>query len=135
MTHTRKILVAVHGIGDQIRCETIQAVAYQLCRYCGQPADIPLGRFNAGVGFNTGKVTAPGAGAPGLSAFLVKSPPDPKLPEGIGFAEIYWADIPRGPAADRYTLEETKRWARTVVERVRTQDWERYTKRIRTDQD
>jgi hypothetical protein len=132
---TQKILVAVHGIGDQIRCETIQAVAYQLCRYCGQPANIPLGRFNAGVGFNTGLVKQPGDDAQALSAFLVQSPPDPGLPAGVGFAEVYWADIPRGPAADRYTYEESKKWARTVVERVRAQDRARQTAPVRSDQD
>jgi len=41
---------------------------------------------------------------------------------GIGFGEVYWADIPRGPAKARYTLEESKKWARTVVERIRAFD-------------
>src|SRR5437867_62833 len=43
----KKIIVAVHGIGDQVRCETIQSVAVQLCRYCGLSSAIPLGHFNA----------------------------------------------------------------------------------------
>jgi hypothetical protein len=31
----RKIIVAVHGIGDQVRYETIQTVANAFCRYQG----------------------------------------------------------------------------------------------------
>src|SRR5207302_486203 len=56
-------------------------------------------------------------------AFLITTPPDPAfadaIEEEIGFGEVYWAVIPRGPARDRYTLEEAKKWARTVVERAR----------------
>jgi len=42
-----KIFVAVHGMGDQVRCETVQAVAYQVCRYFGRPAGLPLGHLHA----------------------------------------------------------------------------------------
>jgi hypothetical protein len=153
---TEKILVAVHGIGEQVRSETIQAVANQLCRYCGLPPTMPLGRFTAEL------IVAPGAPAteftmtleqlppgghgpiPGKlvpvpvtpsvpGAFLIKSPPDPTLPAGIGFGEVYWADIPRGPARNRYTLEEAKKWVRTVVERVRALDQETRGPRAASD--
>ncbi len=36
-----------------------------------------------------------------------------------GFAEIYWANVPRVPAADKHILEEPRKWARTLVERLR----------------
>ncbi len=135
MSENGKILVAIHGIGDQIRCETVQAVAYQLCHFYGAPASIPLGRFNAALGFNSGVAAPRGAADPAVSAFLLEHPPDPDLPERLGFAEVYWANIPRGPAADRYTLEESKKWARTVVERVRAQDRSRHFAKPRTDED
>lgn len=66
-----KIIVAVHGIGEQIRCETIQAVANQFCKYYHASAGFPLGRMNAKL--------VPLPGASGVrGAFMVESPPDPR---------------------------------------------------------
>src|SRR5262245_25585416 len=56
-----------------------------------------------------------------LEGFLVSAPPPNEL-VGLGFAEAYWADIPRGPAKDCYVLDESKKWAQSVVERVRQLD-------------
>ena len=39
----KKIIVAVHGIGEQLRGETSRSVAYQVCRYWEVPASMPLG--------------------------------------------------------------------------------------------
>ena len=36
----------------------------------------------------------------------------------IGFAEVFWADIPQKVAREGRTLDETKAWARTVVARA-----------------
>lgn len=105
-----KAIVAVHGIGDQYQYETIQAVAYCLCRYYGQPAAIPLGRFHFQA--------SPG-GNPRV--MVLKSPPDPEIPGTIGFAEVHWADIPRKLVTEGYTLEESKKWAQTIVERLSIQ--------------
>src|SRR5262249_28558436 len=58
---------------------------------------------------------------PPAASFLVAPPQDPNLP-GVVFGEVYWADVARGPAAHRYTLDEAKKWAQSVVERVRAQD-------------
>lgn len=96
-----KIIVGVHGIGDQVRYETTQAIAYQFCRHYQLPAAVPLGSF-----YNTDH--------DGIVA----------LPHGSGtlyFTEAYWADIARQPETAGYTLEETKSWAKTIVERFRTQ--------------
>ena len=101
----QQILVAVHGIGDQFSFETIQLVVYQFCRYFGQPSALPLGRFHSK------KVEDEGA-------YFMQSPPDPELPANLGFAEIYWADIPRRLAKEGYSLEESRKWARTLVDRV-----------------
>ena len=95
----QQILVAVHGIGDQFSFETIQLVVYQFCRYFGQPSALPLGRFHSK------KVEDEGA-------YFMQSPPDPELPANLGFAEIYWADIPRRVALEGYSLEESRKWAR-----------------------
>lgn len=98
-----KIFVAVHGIGDQFQNETVQTVAFRVCDYVGQPTAIPLGRFRS-----------PGAR---VGVFLPEPGRDPNL--DCGFAEIYWADVPRVPAAEKYILEEPRKWARTLVERLR----------------
>ena len=58
----------------------------------------------------------------GLEGMVVEHPPLPEQLLGFGFAEVYWAHIPRGPAQDCYVLDESKRWAKSVVERVRMLD-------------
>lgn len=99
-----KIIVAVHGIGDQYAFETVRSVADRFCQYMGVPAAIPLGRFHNPQGSV-------------LGAYIPTSNLD-WFPKGLGFAEIYWADVPRELVDDAHTLEESKRWARTIVERL-----------------
>ncbi len=111
----RKIITAVHGVGDQRRCETIQLVVNQFARYCNAPLGYPLGNLNAMLFPFAG-------GAPGPGAYLVQSPP---FSGPLGFAEVYWAGVPRDLAKDGYTLEDTKKWGATVVERVRAMDVKR----------
>lgn len=97
-----KVVVAVHGVGDQQSYATLQAVVNQFCGYFQQPAGIPLGSFH------TGDVTF--------------SVPDPWPTDRFGrlaFAEVYWADVPRAIVAERHTIEESKKWAATIVERLR----------------
>jgi hypothetical protein len=107
-----KIIVAIHGVGDQRRCETIQLVVRQFAQYCAAPLGFPLGGLNAEL------FPLPG-GAAGPGAYLVKSPP---FSGPLGFAEVYWAGIPRDLAKDGYILEDVKQWGATVVERVRAID-------------
>ena|SRR5713226_7602655 len=65
----------------------------------GQPAGIPLGNFHTGE--------------PGFSV----PPPYPRDPfERLGFAEVYWAKIPRTIVDEKHTLEEAKKWARTALD-------------------
>jgi hypothetical protein len=97
----KKVIVAVHGVGDQYNFATIQSVVNQFCRFHGEPAAVPLGRFH---------------GKPRFSI----SPP---FPEGtfdhLAFAEVYWAKVPREVAGEQHTIEEAKKWAGTLVERLR----------------
>ena len=99
----KKILIAVHGIGDQYNFATIQSVVHRVCDYVGQPAAMPLGRFHGTIATVT-------------RAYLPDPDRDPHV--NCGFAEIYWANVPRKPAAEKYTLEEPMNWARTLVERL-----------------
>src|SRR4030095_779850 len=73
----KKVIVAVHGIGEQIQFATIQQVLAQFSRYYGQTAAVPLGSFHSG------------------SKSGVFTSDDPPEMSGFGFAEVYWADIPR----------------------------------------
>ncbi|TWJ14293.1 lipase family protein [Geobacter argillaceus] len=108
----RKIIVGVHGIGDQVRNETIQMIARQFCKYYQAPGAVPLGRYHSAFSRHAA------SGAPPI--FFTAHPPDPQLPADLGFREVYWADIPRGVVKDGYTLEETVSWAKTIVERLQT---------------
>lgn len=97
-----KVVVAVHGIGDQFSFATIQSVVNQFCLFYQQPAGVPLGRFH------------------GASAAYSIPEPYPREPfERLAFAEVYWAAIARGIENEKHTLEEAKKWARTIVERLR----------------
>ncbi len=107
--HASKVVVAVHGIGDQYLNATIQTVVSAFCRYADFPSTVPLGHFPSLSG-----------GEDRIRAFQLTGPPEPKEPLGdIGFVEVYWADIPRKLQREGYVIEEAKAWARTVVERFR----------------
>lgn len=97
-----KIIVGVHGIGDQVRYETIQAIAYQFCRHYEIPAAVPVGGFHSANNADDGILHLQGNG------------------EDLYFSEVHWADIARKPENDGYVLEETKKWAKTIVERLRS---------------
>lgn len=110
------VFVAIHGIGEQSRNETIKAVATQLSRatelgafWLRPPVSPqPLGHFQGSNRFATTVIPLEFAGSPAAGGAEVS----------IGLAEVYWADIPRGVVEENRTLEETKAWARTVVARA-----------------
>src|ERR1043165_319924 len=90
-----KLVVAVHGIGNQFRYATVQAVAARFSAYCGENARPPLGSFHP---------------RPPLTAGIL--PLDlhtiPEKLKGLAFAEVYWANIPREVVDQNDTIEETK---------------------------
>jgi hypothetical protein len=96
-----KLIVAVHGIGDQASYATLQAVFNQFCRFHGEVSGIPLGAFHNGQ-----------------STFSVGKNQWQKL-EALAFAEVYWATIPRAVVEEKHTLEEAKQWATTIIERFK----------------
>jgi hypothetical protein len=97
----QKVVVAVHGIGDQTRFATIQQVLAQFSLYHGQKAAVPLGNFHA----------------EGDSRVFI--PKAPASMQHYGFAEVYWADIPREVVEKKYLLEDIKPWIHTIVGRLR----------------
>jgi hypothetical protein len=98
-----KIIVAVHGIGDQNAFGTLQQVVNQFCSFFDQPAAIPLGSFHT----------------IGQAAFSMPAPFPPELFKQFAFAEVYWAKVPRTVVKEQHTLEEAKAWASTIIERLR----------------
>lgn len=139
----KKLLIAVHGIGDQVQCSTIQQISRQLCRFYGHPADIPLGKLHASIISHSppfgllDRITFVGGIQQGatLGSILVDPVKEPEkfvpllnMEEGekhfeksefdFGLAEIYWADIAREFARDGHSLEEAKAWAKTIIARA-----------------
>ncbi|NBB11486.1 MFS transporter [Pseudomonas sp. SLFW] len=111
MTHSssrcplQKIVVAIHGVGSQTRSDTIRTVAHRFGCIGKQPPPVmPLGFFQLG---NVGEVH--------LSRLEVDA--EHEL-SNIGFAEVYWADIPRTVVTQGDTLEESKAWGNTIVARA-----------------
>ena len=41
-----KVIVVVHGVGDQTRFATLQQTLSQFCRYHDRQAGVPLGNFH-----------------------------------------------------------------------------------------
>ena len=97
-----KVIVAVHGVGDQHTYATIQSVVNQFCNFYREPAAVPLGSFHNDA-----------------AAFSMQPPFPAERFRHLAFAEVYWATIPREVVDNKYTLEEAKKWAGTIVERLR----------------
>jgi hypothetical protein len=108
------VIVAIHGIGEQARFATVRSVATRLARSDelrrnghGPIPIQPLGYFHGDAKKFTSLILAGDA----------ENLKDTELAK-IGFAEVYWADIPDDVLKEGRTLEETKAWARTVVARA-----------------
>lgn len=97
-----QVIVAVHGVGDQHTYATLQSVVNQFCGFYREPTAIPLGSFHTG-----------------RDIYSIQPPYSAKQYEHLAFAEVYWAKIPREVVNEQHTLEEAKKWARTIVERLR----------------
>lgn len=114
-TSACKFIVAIHGIGDQIEYATVQSVVVAAGKYCGTLSSVPLGVF----------YPVPNATA---DAATIRIAPEPQILAdvgGLGFGEVYWAAIARGVSRNGYILEETKKWARSIVARLAVRASER----------
>jgi hypothetical protein len=109
----RSLVVAVHGIGNQYRYATVQAVANRFMKRCGIEMTLPLGAFHP-----VKLIVEPDS--PELGAYLF-TPPEEFQNDfgGFGFAEVFWADIPERAADTKNTTEESKAWAQTIVDKMR----------------
>jgi hypothetical protein len=98
----KKVIVAVHGIGDQAEFATIQQTAAQYCLYHESPFAVPLGNFHNG-----------------RATYRLPEADFPEALHEFFFAEVYWASIPREVVKEGYKLEDAQAWAKTIVGRVR----------------
>src|SRR5438105_9099140 len=103
----KKVIVAVHGMGEPTRNETVQAVSVRFAEHCGSDLRLPLGHF-----YESDRSTL-------VCHPLTPPKPAPSGLEQVWFAETYWADITGKAVEEKHTLEETKGWARTIVSRLR----------------
>ncbi len=101
-----KLVLAVHGIGDQTRNSTILSTATRFCEHFNYRALLPLGGF-----YGTLQDNRP--------PFVIANPSPTGPLQTIGFAEIYWADLAREIETAGYTLQETKEWCRSLASRIR----------------
>jgi hypothetical protein len=100
----KKVIVAVHGIGEPIRYATIRQVLSHFCKYHGDVASVPLGNFHI---------------KDVKSLVLTSSQPAyPKDLQDLAFAEVYWADIAREVVEKKFDLEDIKPWVQTIVGRI-----------------
>ena len=112
--YCKKLVVAVHGMGDQSRNDFVQNIAQLFAEHyvqeTGSPHQatrLPVGAWDSGPDDPRGDDVlgfVPADGAPWLEQF--------------GFAEVYWAHIARDLQTAGYRLEESKKWAASVVERL-----------------
>jgi hypothetical protein len=105
MAALTKIIVAIHGIGSQRRADTVRSVARRFGDRIAPPLPaIPLGHFRLGADAD-------------VCVSRLDTPPGSPL-EQIGFAEVFWADIPRQVVQANDTLDETKAWGASVASRA-----------------
>src|SRR5262249_36302975 len=118
-----KIIVAVHGVGDQVMSETVQKVINRFCRYHGETMGVPLGKISAkSVQKNPyEQKNRSGQTSPddySCIPFKMSSLGyDGELGE-LSFIEVHWADLAREVDENRFLLQEPKSWSKTIIERL-----------------
>jgi len=118
----QKLVVVVHGMGDQARNDLVQTVARLFARHAAEPGSsqatlLPLGLCDAsGVDKAECKYKEEGPVNDYAIGFVSKG--SSSSLEDFAFAEVYWADLPRNLEKEGYRLEESKRWAASMVERL-----------------
>lgn len=127
-----KIIVAVHGVGDQVRSETVQKVINRFVRYHGETMGVPLGKIKQLLidkDPDKQKVDKDpdeqknASGEKNASDYLRHPFKISDLGykgelEKLSFVEVYWADLAREVDENRFMLEKTESWSKTIIERL-----------------
>lgn len=93
----RTVVVAVHGVGDQTRFETLRPLVHRALVRAKRPRKVSIGDLHSQI--HALHATAVFAELPGLA-----------------FAEVFWADV--GRDNEKYVLGRIDDWVDDVVERV-----------------
>jgi len=118
-----KVIVAVHGVGDQVLSETVQKVINRFCRYHGETMGVPLGKIKTFSVINDPyekKNPARQASPDDYSCVPFKMSSlgyKDELGE-LSFIEVHWADLAREVDENHFLLEEPKSWSKTIIERL-----------------
>jgi hypothetical protein len=118
-----KIIVAVHGVGDQVMSETVQKVIDRFCRYHGETMGVPLGKIKT-ISVRKHpyeRKNRSGQTSPHDCSCEPFEMSDLGYDGELGklsFVEVHWADLAREVDENRFLLEEPKSWSKTIVERL-----------------
>ncbi len=119
--HCESLVVAVHGMGDQVRNAFGQQIAELFSKHSileknaprHQTTRLALGTWDAGK-------ESVEDNALGIVPAIVDSDSNPGTPwlNPFAFAEMHWATLPRKLEKEGHRLEESTHWAGSVVGRV-----------------
>jgi hypothetical protein len=97
----KKVVVAVHGIGDQTQFAAVQQVLSQFFHFHGEIATVPASEFRTD-----------------RKSLVIDKERYPEL-YGLAFAEVYWADLAHHSVSKKSDLKDIKPWVRTMISRAR----------------
>lgn len=118
-----KIIVAVHGVGDQVLSETVQTVINRFCRYHGEAMGVPLGKIKTISKQKNPYEQEHADGQTSPDDYSCKPFRMSELGYGgelgkLSFIEVHWADLARQVDENRFMLESPKSWSKTIIERL-----------------
>lgn len=121
-TQSPKIIVAVHGVGDQVMSETVQKAINRICCYHGEKMGVPLGKIKA-LSVDKDPYERNSSKESGSEDYQCKPfQMRELLYDGelgnLSFVEVHWADLAREMDKNGFLLEEAKSWSRTIIERL-----------------
>ncbi len=112
----KKILVAVHGMGDQTPYKTLQDLVHLVFGSRQMPQGVPIGRLHSDLMTPASRGKKPAE----QDMWNRNAWSDLSPIKELGFAEVFWADIARDH--EEYVLEDVVRWADTLVNRLEVID-------------
>lgn len=115
----KKLVIAVHGMGDQSRNDMVRCVAGLFAQVFADKTKIGTQAIHLPQGLWEGKDTKNPV-EDDMISFAPAAEHAEKLKDlsDMAFAEIYWADIPR-EIEGAHRLEPSPQWAGSVVDRLR----------------
>jgi hypothetical protein len=119
----KKLIIAVHGMGDQSRNDMARVVAGLFAKVFAKRTKID----NQAIRLPQGLWEGRDATSPVQDDLISYSPDEAHAAElqdlaDMAFAEIHWADIPRDIEENGHRLESPPQWAGSVVDRLRQRE-------------